>query len=87
MTQMSGEDRMRRRAGLPPLANGIGAAKLKWLDEVLTDAIASPRPTAWERSFIADVLARRKTYGERLQLSEGQMATLRQIEGKIYAAG
>lgn len=51
--------------------------------EVLTDAVDSPRLNPWERNFVESMIGRREDY----VLSEKQEQTMQQIEEKIYAAG
>lgn len=63
------------------------AKTLAWLRELLADAANSPRPSAWERSFLADIAARLAEWGASLSISERQMQAQRRIEAKIYAAG
>ena len=58
-----------------------------WLDELLRDAEASPRPTPWERGFLGTIASNRIEWGTAFMLSEKQMAVLKRIEGKIHAAG
>ena len=62
-------------------------ATLRWLQELLADAEDSPRVTAWERSFLGDVLTRLAEWGAGLSLSERQMAGLKRIEEKIHGIG
>jgi hypothetical protein len=64
----------------------VPASKLKWVREILTDALARPsRLTAWERTFLADTQSRLSQRGDRFTLTDGQEVSLKQIEGKIYA--
>lgn len=51
--------------------------------EVLMDAVQSPRLNAWERSFVESMIGRREDYA----LSEAQEAAMRRIENTIYATG
>ena len=88
---MSWDNRARRRGADIPYAprHEVGAlspARCAWLSELLRDADASPRPSAWERNFLAGVQRNFDAHGADLVLTERQMRVLAQIEGKIHAA-
>jgi hypothetical protein len=70
-----------------PAAELAGAPLLAWLDELLADALSSPRLSRWEEQFLRSIMARRRQFGERLQLRPKEMVHLREIEEKIHAAG
>jgi hypothetical protein len=56
----------------------------KWLSDFLYDAIASPRLTAWEDQFVADLKERFDQYGGDTYISDKQWAILERIESKVY---
>lgn len=72
----------------PPNAEAqpIGAAA-KWLNEVLTDADKSGRLSGFERDFVNGLRRRFERSGTDTKVTPAQIATLRRIEEKIYAAG
>jgi hypothetical protein len=63
-------------------------AEMKWLNEVLNDAREKlHRLSAWERGFIGDLAHNWYPGAIIWRMSDKQMAVLRRIEAKIYAAG
>ena len=55
--------------------------------EIVNDASASPRLSAWEKQFVANVSSKLEQYGIFIDLSEKQVEVLERIEQKIYATG
>jgi len=84
---MPARARWARRGAYLPGGPTMSAAQIAWLDELLADAARSPRPTLWERDFLASIAGQRRRGGDALGLSENQLAALRRIEEKIHAAG
>lgn len=90
--EMYGEDRARRRLGLPERVRAqpgepLSANRLLWLTELLNDAPESGRLTPWERDFIASIATRFSVLGVGITLSDRQAEILTRIEGKIHAIG
>jgi hypothetical protein len=79
--------RERNREIAPLDAEHLTPQLVAWLDELLVDCAASPRPSAWERNFLENLAERYRQFRERTRITEAQMKVLRHIEEKIHACG
>ena len=55
------------------------------LTEILRDAESCARLSQWEEEFCSDMRGRLLTRGDAFNVSDKQWATIRRIEGKVYA--
>lgn len=56
---------------------------LRWLEGLVSDALAGKEISAWERSFLEDQRKRLEEFGENIRMSPKQWAILDRIAKKI----
>ena len=67
------------------MSDHIGPDRHAELMELLRDADACLRLSAWEEDFLCSIHEKMDTYGERAILSDKQEEVLERIEKKVYA--
>jgi MFS superfamily sulfate permease-like transporter len=66
-------------------ADMIGEERYERVQEIIRDAEACHRLTAWERQFVNDMQNRLELFGARIHISDAQEVVLNRIEAKVYA--